>query len=1414
MDPRRLHLAAIALLALLILPSGVLEGANLASVTVNPTRIVAGSPLELTFTLDAPAPPENAEVAFSAAPAGIVDVPAQWGVFGGATSRGILLQTRSVDSTTDVTITATYAGVTKTAVVTVSPRLPVRGAAGDLWADVILGKSDFGEITPNQVSANRVFNPGGVLVDRSVRPNRVYVYDAGNSRVLGLSHLGTCAGGTKGGQNCTTNSDCPDSSCAIQEGRAADLVLGQPSFTRSACNGDGAFQRYPTRATPSASTLCLLPEDAKSVLEAQMKANMAVDGSGNLYVPDLANSRVLRYDSPFTSGPGGVPDAVADYVWGQPDFTTQDCNGGRGVGSPDRESLCLYPGWDWLDGGVGVDPGGNLWVADYRNNRVVRFPKNTLTGIPEKTADLVLGQPDFSSWAPGPALNQMSGPDAVRVDASGAVYVADSVNHRVLIFDPPVSTGMAGRALNFDFGHANDAGGGPDGLELDPVTGGLWVNDPLNTQILLFVGGVVQRVLLKDEPTNMGGCPCRLVPDPASPGNYICSPILGGDGPDFTYADGNVGASWRLCVIGGSIGVDSDGNVLAAGLEQQDVWRFPRSPWTPSPGIYHSADARLFPQYQPATPNEIGPAGFYDARGVAVGGNQLIVADRTRLMFWNDPPNLTSGQAADGLVAHTDPRVQGGPLFGTLRVDGASRLWTARNEQIVVYSLPLKGGDAPIATFGPPLPVLGGGTVSWDEGAAYGAVEPAGAGNRVWFSDPHGNRVFRVRDPLTNPVVDIILGQTSAAGTECNQGRGPQGPDATSLCNPGGLALDRQGNLYLADNAAEASGNFRMLEFDAGLFPDSPATALFAVPASRVFGTGGSFTIPGCVPEEVCGAVFQPALKSDGQLVVGGNDYLNPRFPYVYTNPLVSQRVSGFLNDFTSWPGAATFDPGGNLYVTDGVRDRVLIYLNPLGTAPTPPAVTGISPDSGSTAGGTSVTITGTGFQSGATVTLGGVAATGVVVTPPDRITATTGAHVAGPVDVVVTNLDGRSGTLTGGFLYVVPPPAPTIRSFTPMSGIAGASVTISGTSFTGATSVAFNGASASFVVSSAVSITATVPPTATTGRITVTTTGGTATSLRNFTVKPSITGFSPGSGAVGIGVTITGSGFGGATAVRFNGTTAAFTVDAGTRITASVPAGATTGKITVTTPAGTATSATSFVVAPRITSFTPTSGLTGASVTIYGANFTGATAVTFNGASAGYVATTTTLITVTVHSAPTAWQIAVTTPAGTATSTGSFSIKPSISGFAPAGGAVGIGVTITGVAFDGATVVKFNGATAVFTVDASTRITATVPAGATTGKLTVTTPVGTATSAASFVVAPRITSFTPTSGVRGASVAIYGANFTGATAVTFNGTPASYVVNSATRITATVPSGATTGPIGVTTSAGTGTSPASFTVK
>src|SRR5207249_505651 len=104
-------------------------------------------------------------------------------------------------------------------------------------------------------------------------------------------------------------------------------------------------------------------------------------------------------------------------------------------------------------------------------------------------------------------------------------------------------------------------------------------------------------------------------------------------------------------------------------------------------------------------------------------------------------------------------------------------------------------------------------------------------------------------------------------------------------------------------------------------------------------------------------------------------------------------------------------------------------------------------------------------------------------------------------------------------------------------------------------------------------------------------------------------------SGPVGTTVTITGNTFTGSTAVKFNGIDAAsFTVVSDTSVTATVAAGTSSGTISVTTPSGIATSAGSFTVLPRITSFAPTSAPVGTVISISGNSFLGATAVKFNG--------------------------------------------------------------------------------------------------------------------------------------------------------------------------------------------------------
>ena len=249
----------------------------------------------------------------------------------------------------------------------------------------------------------------------------------------------------------------------------------------------------------------------------------------------------------------------------------------------------------------------------------------------------------------------------------------------------------------------------------------------------------------------------------------------------------------------------------------------------------------------------------------------------------------------------------------------------------------------------------------------------------------------------------------------------------------------------------------------------------------------------------------------------------------------------------------------------------------------------------------------------------------------------------------------------------------------------------------------------------------------------------------------------------------------------------------------------------------------------PSVFGFNPTSGPAGTPVDITGSGFTGASDVTFGGVSAGpggFTVNSDTDITATVPAAAITGPVCVTVGASTGCSSTSFTVNsggsaPTITNFTPTSGGEGTIVTVNGTNFTSSAVVKFNGLTGTgFVFKSATKVKAHVPAGATTGPISVTTAFGTGTSATDFTVlsggsAPTITNFTPTSGPVGTLVTINGTNFTGASLVKFNGAIAtSFTVVSATEIRATVPAGAaTTGKIIVKTPTGKATSPTKFTV-
>jgi hypothetical protein len=499
----------------------------------------------------------------------------------------------------------------------------------------------------------------------------------------------------------------------------------------------------------------------------------------------------------------------------------------------------------------------------------------------------------------------------------------------------------------------------------------------------------------------------------------------------------------------------------------------------------------------------------------------------------------------------------------------------------------------------------------------------------------------------------------------------------------------------------------------------------------------------------------------------------------------------------------------------------------------TPPNITDILPSSGSTLGGTNVTITGTNFTGATLVTFGGLAATTINVVNSTTITCITPARTtAGAVGIIVTTGGGPSGTFLS-FAYITPPNITSILSSSG-STLGGTNVTIRGTNFTGAKSVTFGGLAATTInVVNSTTITCITPAhSAGAVNVIVTTGGGQSGAFSSFTyiTPPNITGISPlvGSTAGGTSVTITGTSFTGETSVTFDGF-AATTINVvnSTTITCITPAhnaGAVGIIVTTDSRPSVAFSSFTYITPPNITGISPSSGSTlgGTNVTITGTNFTGATSVTFDGLAATTinVVNSTTITCITPAHITGAVGIIVTTGGGPSTifaSSFTYNTPPNITGISLLTGSTagGTSVTITGTSFTGATSVTFGGVAATsLTVVNSTTVTCITPARATAGAVgvIVTTGGGSSNTFASFtyILPPNIKSFAPSSVSRlgGTSVTITGTNFIGATSVTLGGLNAtSFNVVSNTSITCVTPARTTGGMVNVIVTSGGGPS-------
>jgi hypothetical protein len=838
----------------------------------------------------------------------------------------------------------------------------------------ILGQPAFTETALNQVVNNRVFHPQGVMVQKNdtSTADRVYVVDSGNQRILGFNSLGTCSGGTAPGRACTNDPECPGTgaSCSISGTRAADIVIGQKDFTSATCNGDN------TQSLPaSASTLCLQPYPRTiSVMESPEASSLALDSAGALYVPDKWNHRVLKYNDPFGT------DRAADFVWGQPDFAARACN--QGQSSPSASSLCLnlettgvHVTGDETGTGVDVSPDGKVWVTDVGNNRVLRFPANS------KTADLVLGQPSFTSGARdgtecarggGGVGQHLCYPKVVRyhaatnklfvVDWKGFPYVDMPYGeYRVLVYNKPAAgdftSGMA--ASEIITGNNDGVTNGatqqwrrPTGLDF-PVAAStdFWLNDTDYDRLLFYTKASgtwkATKVLSQANLTDTGGI------------GVNCA---------------NGAQENDHCLVehpAGSLGVDSAGNIYVGEGGTPRVLRFtgnpPNAPVTG--GAATAASAILFPRktdhFGLANANLISGksmlAGNY-ARLVkyANGTMQLVALDQYRAIFWNDYANKASGASADGglyyqpdLSSNTSNGNAPNVLYG-IDIDASGRVFIGVGNHVDVFQGPLTQGQAPLKSISMDLPLRFGNRT--------GQVQVAGlamdtTNNALFVSDTFGHRVLRINDPLgSSPSVNLVIGQKDAFSLEANRSRDITNnfncptiqPDGFG--NLGQLRLDKNGNLFVVDSSHEGwqCSNNRILEFekatlvpsaskdffcgaiDSGCTDPRKALRVYGPPnlSTRGAGEGGPTDIPN-IP-------FSISFDVQNRMILTGDGYGNPqgKRAFFYRNPVPSCTIAAgcavaptsIFPLTAAQPADSSFDPDGNLIVLDHTWNRVLFH--------------------------------------------------------------------------------------------------------------------------------------------------------------------------------------------------------------------------------------------------------------------------------------------------------------------------------------------------------------------------------------------------------------------------------------------------------------------------------------------------------
>jgi uncharacterized protein (TIGR03437 family) len=742
----------------------------------------------------------------------------------------------------------------------------------------VLGQPDLNQQGINTVQATSLSGPGGLALDSRGGKVRLYIADTGNSRVLAWPDVHSYGIG-----------DPPA------------LVLGQPGPAYSNPQGIGA-QGFNT------------------------PLGLAVDPTtGDLYVADSANSRVLRFKNPFSNS-----KVQPDSVYGQPDFNTLAANS-TGVSASSMSKPRA----------VACDAAGNLWVADTGNNRVLRFGANSLNSTPPPPADTVIGQKDFASYAPdaGGAVSAsgLDSPSGLAFDSQANLYVSDSNNQRVLEFPMPLGPGNQNPAATAVFGASNLTTRGatspvssstlasPAGVDVDS-SGRVYVASPAFNRVLIF-------------PPTGGGA----------------AAVLGQ--ADFVTTKANAGASPQASPstlsIPYGLRVDTDGTVYVTDVGNNRVLSFPPASKS-AVLVWGQTD------FSSNGVDQVKPAGMNSPAKVAIDYTRtpfaLYVADtaNNRVLVWKDSANFHSGDPADMVIGQ--PNLSSGFANGDtpgaqtptntslsaprgLAIDFAGNLWVADsgNNRVLHYLRPVAQSGRIAADT-----VLGQADFNSSGSAVVSATSlnvpvglALGPNGNLFVSDAGNNRVLEFQaGPATHAAAIRVYGQTSFTA-----GAAPSSPSAQTLTSPEGIFVDPAANLFVADSGAN-----RVVIISNTLSAASTGTpAAYVVGQDSFNATGGGTGTQLRFPSDV-------TVDSNGNIYVCDRGYNRiPIFPSLLflpasggtaTSVIGQQNLGGSAVNWDSTDGRATpeglaipfgvyIDRRDTLYVADSGNNRVVHFLKP-----------------------------------------------------------------------------------------------------------------------------------------------------------------------------------------------------------------------------------------------------------------------------------------------------------------------------------------------------------------------------------------------------------------------------------------------------------------------------------------------------